>query len=220
MSDTAVKKKCLPVYLVVDTSGSMEKHTDLLNKTVQRVVTNVADSPRVAEFAHVSIITFNTGPHVVLEMTSLDDMTHLPQLACTGVTNYGAMFALVRQRIEKDVAKLIAAGRGVLRPAVFILTDGAPSDKDWATQFNALTDAGWKRRPHTVSFGFGNAVEAVLARIGTKGAFDAAVDDTAAITNMLNTLLHTLVQSAQAEALRIPTTVPGYRSIPIEYMEE
>lgn len=220
MSDTATKKKCLPVYLVVDTSGSMEKHTELLNQTVKRVVTHVADSPKVSEFAHISIITFNAMPHVILEMTSIDDLTRLPKLACTLNTNYGAMFAMVRQCIERDVPKLITTGRGVLRPVVFILTDGAPSDKDWAIQFNALTDKGWKHYPHTVSFGFGDAVGPVLARIGTLRAFKAAVDDKAAITTMLNTLLHTLVQSAGADGLRVPKHVPGYDTIPDDYMGE
>ncbi|WP_067504409.1 VWA domain-containing protein [Actinoplanes sp. TFC3] len=218
MSDNTGKKKCLPVYLVVDTSGSMEKHTELLNQTVKRVVTHVADSPKVAEFAHISIITFNTLPHVVLEMTSIDDLTRLPKLACTAKTNYGAMFAQVRQSIEADVPKLIATGRGVLRPVVFILTDGVPSDNDWAAQFNALVDKSWRHHPHTVSFGFGNAVEPVLARIGTLRAFKAAVDDKVAITNMLNTLLHTLVQSAGADGLRVPRQVPGFDTIPDDYM--
>jgi uncharacterized protein YegL len=220
VSDTASKKKCLPVYLVVDTSGSMEKHAELLNQTVARVVTHVADSPKVAEFAHISILTFNAMPHVILEMTSIDDLTRLPRLACTLNTNYGAMFALVRQCIERDVPKLVATGRGVLRPVVFILTDGAPSDADWAAQFNALIDKGWKHHPHTVSFGFGDAVVPVLARIGTLRAFKAAVDDKAAITTMLNTLLQTLIQSAGADGLRIPKHVPDYDTITDDYMGE
>lgn len=213
------KPKCLPVYLVVDTSQSMQPHEPLLNETVENVFTLVGDSPRVAEFAHVSIITFNTAPHLVLEMTNIEEIEHLPVLACQGLTNYGEMFSMVRQRIEVDVARLIGQGRAVLRPAVFILTDGAPTDKDWATPYNTISDGNWRRRPHIISFGFGGADEAVLGRISTKAAYRAEVNEREAITRMLTTLLHTLVHSANAQELRLPAEVPGYKSVPIEYVD-
>lgn len=218
MNGTA-KTRCLPVYLVVDTSHSMQPHETLLNDTVDNVFTMVGDSPRVAEFAHVSIITFNTAAHVVLEMTNIVDIDQLPVLACQGSTNYGDMFSTVKQRIDVDVNRLNGSGRAVLRPAVFILTDGQPTDKDWAASYSAMADPSWRRRPHVISFGFGAADEAVLGRISNKAAYRADVNEKEAITLMLTTLLQTLVQSASTQELRLPTKVPGYTSVPIEYVD-
>lgn len=219
VNDPQTKTKCLPVYLVVDTSQSMQPHEALLNDTVENVFTMVGDSPRVAEFAHVSIITFNTAPHVVLEMTNIEDIEHLPVLACQGTTNYGKMFTTVKQRIDIDVNNLNRQGRAILRPAVFILTDGEPTDKNWADSYSTMSNPDWKRRPHVISFGFGAADEAVLGRISNKAAYRADGNEKEAITSMLTTLLQTLVQSANAQELRIPTTVPGYTSVPIEYVD-
>ncbi|GAA1537519.1 hypothetical protein GCM10009827_065430 [Dactylosporangium maewongense] len=222
MNAPALKSKCLPTYLVIDTSSSMKSHESLLNDTVDHVFDVVGNSPRVAEFAHVSIITFNTDAHVVLELSDIETVENLPTITCQGTTNYGKMFQLVKQRIDADISGLTHDGRrAVLRPAVFILTDGEPMDKDWATQFNALTDASWRRRPHIISYGFGTANATVLGKIATKAAYLATdVDkEKEAIVSMLTSLLNTLVASASAQEFRIPDDVPGYTRVPIEFVD-
>jgi uncharacterized protein YegL len=200
----------------------MEQHEKLLNDTIEHVFTTVGDSPQVAEFAHISIITFSTDAHLVLEMSDIETVDQLPMIGCHGSTSYGKMFKLVRQRIDADVERLARnAGRAVLRPAVFILTDGEPTDKEWSSAFGALIDPGWRRRPHIISYGFGAANEAVLGRIATKAAFLANQVDSEkeAIVSMLTSLLKTLVHSASAQELKIPVDVPGYKSIPIEFVD-
>lgn len=219
---SSVKTKCLPTYLVIDTSLSMEEHQDLLNDTVEHVFTVIGDNPRVSEFAHLSIITFNTDPHVVLEMSDIEHVAGIPVLECRGSTNYGPLFELLKRRIDQDVEQLNAGRRrAVLRPAVFVLTDGEPMDRNWAGPLASLTDRSWRRYPHIISYGFGDANEAVLGQIATRAAF-LAVDveqKKEAIVSMMTSLLKTLVESASAEEFRIPTEVPGYRSVPVEIIE-
>ncbi|GAA0268905.1 vWA domain-containing protein [Cryptosporangium japonicum] len=219
---TAVKSKCLPTYLVIDTSLSMESHQDLLNDTVEHVFTVIGDNPRVSEFAHLSVVTFSTAPHVVLEMSDIEHVTEIPVLECSGSTNYGPLFSLLRQRIDQDVEQLNAGGRrAVLRPAVFILTDGEPMDQNWTGPLAALVDRGWRRYPHIISYGFGDANEAVLGQIATRMAFLAVnvEREKEAIVSMMTSLLKTLVESAGADEFRIPTEVPGYRTVPVEIIE-
>src|SRR4051794_14494104 len=220
---SGMKSRCLPTYLVIDTSGSMKAHEDLLNKTVDHVFTALGDSPRVAEFAHISIITFNTSPHVILEMANMEDVLSLPTVRCSGVTNFGEMFKTLRRRIDIDVESLTAGGRrAVLRPAVFILTDGEPSDRDWGNAYDTLVDPQWRRRPHVVSYGFGGANEVVLGRIATRAAYLAvnADNEQEAIVAMLSSLLNTLVASANAQEFTLPKELPDtYRSVPVEYVE-
>lgn len=219
--NTVTKTKCLPTYLVIDTSTSMDGHTELLNSTIENLITTVGDSPRVAEFAHTSIITFNDYPHLVLELTNIEDVQLLPQVTCQGTTDFGRMFHLLRQRIDLDVSRLVQGGRhDVLRPTVFLLTDGEPTDGGWEAAYSAAVGRSWRRHPHIIAFGFGQANESVLARIATKGAFLAEdVADKEAITSMLSSLLNTLLASASAQELQLPVEVPGYRSVPLEYMD-
>lgn len=217
------KTKCLPTYLVFDTSGSMEKHTQLLNDTLEFLYNSVVESPRVSEFAHMSIISFNDQADVVVEMTDIQDLQAIPRFTCGGRTSYGAAFNLVRQRIDEDIPKLTASGKGVLRPAVFLMTDGIPTDDEnqWTSAFQNLTAKDWRRHPHVITWGFGNADRTVLSKVATKGAFiaDQHTGDKVAITEVIASMVRTLVASAKAEQLQLPTEVEGFTSIPLEYMD-
>ncbi|MFG2040483.1 VWA domain-containing protein [Dactylosporangium sp. NPDC048998] len=217
----ATKQKCLPTYLLIDVSSSMRPHQGALNETLKKLHRALADSPRVSEFAHMSIVAFSTQPWVVLEMVDMEYVPAMPEVMCDGWTNYGAAFDLVRQRINTDLPTLRAQGKAVMRPCVFLLTDGEPTDKDWETGFAALTDRGWGRRPHIITYGFGQASEMTLAKVSTKAAFIA--DGTSlpdeALARAINSLLNSLVASAATEELQIPVEAPGYRSIPVEYVD-
>jgi uncharacterized protein YegL len=217
---TDTKTKCLPTYLVFDTSYSMLQFQKVLNDTVEELYNTLAASPSVGEFAHVSIVNFNEDAQVVVEMTDLGELQALPQFTCGGRTNYGKAFRLLRDRIEHDVPALLAQGKAVLRPAVFFMTDGLPSDKDWHAAFTSLVDKSWPRYPHVITYGFGEAKPEVLAKVATKAAFLAneQTTDKSAITKVLANMVRTLVASAKAEHLRIPDELDGFTSVPLDYM--
>ncbi|MGH3942195.1 MAG: vWA domain-containing protein [Pseudonocardiaceae bacterium] len=216
------KAKCLPTYLLMDTSGTMKVHEKTLNDTLEHVYLSLVENPRVSEFAHISIISFNTQPHLVLEMTDIEEIQQIPALSCGGLTNFGAAFDLLHERINIDIPARRSAGMAVLRPAVFILTDGLPTDGNtWAARFAALVDPTWSRRPHVITFGFGDATSESLGSMATKAAFRAKdnLHEKDALTSMLTTLLNTLVASAPAGELIIPKDLPGFERVPVDYVE-
>jgi uncharacterized protein YegL len=216
------KTKCLPTYLLLDTSDSMASHEKTLNETLEHVYLSLVESPRVAEFAHISIISFNTRAHLVLEMTDIEEIRALPTLSCSGLTHFGLAFDLLRERINVDVPALKSAGMAVLRPAAFLLTDGHPTDADTlAGRFAALVDPTWPRHPHVITFGFGDATPKLIGSMATKAAFLAKNNtrEKEALTSILTTLLNTLVASAPAGELLIPTDLPGFERVPVDYVE-
>lgn len=223
LPQNVAKTKCLPTYLVFDTSGSMGKHEKLLNDTLEFLYNTVVESPRVSEFAHMSIISFNSSAEVVVEMTDIQDLQAIPQFSCAGRTSYSAAFDLVRQRIDEDIPKLNSSGKAVLRPAVFMMTDGNPTEDEsqWLQSFQHLVAPDWRRHPHVITWGFGGADRTVLSKVATKGAFiaDQHTGDKQAITEVITSMLRTLVASAKAEQLQIPTEIDGFTSIPIDYMD-
>lgn len=212
----------MPTYVVLDTSKSMEPHESLLNTTLAKIINTLYASPRIAEFIHLSIVTFSTAPHVVLPMREIAKLTRMPAVKCRGATNFGPAFELLRDRIELDIPAMSAAGVQVLRPVIFLLTDGAPSDRPasrWEESLKDLLDPGWRPHPHIITYGFGDAVEEVLKRMSTLAAYIAdgdRPDDGEALATALSSLLNSLVASAQARQLRLPENVDGYRSIPLE----
>ncbi|EFC83774.1 VWA domain-containing protein [Parafrankia sp. EUN1f] len=222
MTSPAGGARCLPTYAVLDTSKSMSRFQQLLNDTLENVYDGLWAKPAVSEFAHLSIISFNTDAHVILPMSDIGKIDSLPMLACGGSTNYGKAFRLIATQIDKDVTALRAQGRKVLRPAVFFITDGAPQDAGvWESEFAKLTAPDWPRHPHVITFGFGDANEAVLRRISTKSAFKAepGVSQQDALVKVLVTLLNTLINSANSQNLALPTDIEGFRPIPIEFVD-
>lgn len=226
----ALKPKCLPTYLVVDASSSMKPHQHILNETLAYVHAAIRDHPRVAEFAYVSLIVFSTEAHLIIEMANLEGVPMMPQIQCDGVTNYGTAFSMLRNRIDTDVDDLNSMGMAVLRPVVFLLTDGLPSDRQWQSSFRQLADHQWRRHPHVITYGFGEANQQVLSQITTVVGFIAqpGTDHRAALTEALGSMLSSLVASSERGRVVFNRTVPGYQaveptqdllSMPREYLE-
>src|SRR5260370_23021746 len=101
---------------MIDTSQSMTPFEDVLNETIETLYDELITSPRISEFAHVSILSYNTEAEVVLQMTDLQSLDALPQLQCGGVTHFVKALRLLRPRIEHDVPQLNESGREVRRP--------------------------------------------------------------------------------------------------------
>lgn len=220
---------CLPVYIVIDTSYSMRDHQDMLNSGIESLFDQIITSPRISDFAHISIISFNTDAEVILRMTDVKSMTALPQMECGGVTALGKALSLVRQRIEDDVPALTSSGLQVLRPVVFLLTDGQPTDSDgyqsdeWKDDYDKLVDEAYRRHPRIVPFGYGAATITTLNEIATKSpgvVFLAEDNSTAdALSKVIPALLNTLVASARDDTLSIPAEVDGYIRVAKEIID-
>lgn len=215
LAHDAMRQRCLPTYVVIDASASMTPYQDTLNRTLVHLHETLSDSPKVSEFAHVSIIAFATDAHVVLPMTDMDEVPAMPEVMCNGSTDYGQAFDLVRRQIDTDVSALRSSGKMVLRPAVFMLTDGEPKDAAWHEKFRRLVDPGWNRRPHVITYGFGSAPEEVLGKVATVAAFIAEDrrDQGTALSRAMDKLLHSLVISAQNAEPTFPAETDGYRKL-------
>lgn len=219
--DYTMKQKCLPTYVVIDASQSMIPYQQTLNQTLEQLHRTLADSPRVSEFAYMSIIAFSSAAQLVIEMTDMEEVPEMPEVVCSGTTDYRAAFDLVRARIDVDVPTLNDQGKTVLRPAMFFLTDGRPTEPGWKASFRKLVDPAWKRRPHVITYGFGESQSDVLSKVATTVAFHAqpGTRHDEALAQAINSMLNSLVASSRDEEMQIPTVAEGYRTIPVEYLD-
>jgi uncharacterized protein YegL len=120
----------LPVYLLLDTSGSMMgEPIESVKNGVQTMVSALRQDPYALETAYLSIITFNSSANQLVPLTELTSF-QTPQLDASGTTSFGAALSLIASVAQTEVKKTTAEAKGDWKPIVFIMTDGMPTD-DW-----------------------------------------------------------------------------------------
>ena len=118
----------LPVYLLLDTSGSMYgEPIEAVKNGVQTLISTLRSDPYALETAYISIITFNTTAQQVSPLTELAAFQQ-PGIDAGGCTALGGALELLSQKIDSEVTKTTAEVKGDWRPLVFIMTDGEPTD--------------------------------------------------------------------------------------------
>lgn len=135
----------LPVYLLIDTSGSMKgEPIEAVNAGLQTLVSSLRRDPQALETAHLSIITFDRVAKLVLPLTPVAEM-QLPLIETpdSGPTMTGAALELLCQRVDVEVRTQSTDVKRDWKPLLFIMTDGAPNDSQ---KYNEMVPECKKRK--------------------------------------------------------------------------
>jgi uncharacterized protein YegL len=120
----------LPVYLLLDTSGSMQgEPITSVNVGLRSMMAALRQSPYALESVHMSVVTFDINVNEVLPLTPLESV-NMPEITCpsSGATMLGAGLEAIVEKVHKEVKKSTQDMKGDWRPLLFIMTDGKPSD--------------------------------------------------------------------------------------------
>ena len=120
----------LPVYILIDTSGSMKgEPLESVKVGLADMIATLRQDPYALETVCVSIITFDTDVKQVLPLTELENL-QLPNITTPdgGATLLGRALQMLCDKISVEVKKGTSEQKGDWRPLLFILTDGKPSD--------------------------------------------------------------------------------------------
>ncbi len=119
----------LPVYLLLDCSGSMAgEPIEAVKQGIKALVSELKGDPQALETACLSVITFNSSARQISPLTELL-LFKEPQLVASGATALGAALTVLADCIRDEVRTSTPTQKGDWKPLVFLLSDGAPTDK-------------------------------------------------------------------------------------------
>lgn len=118
----------LPVYLLLDCSGSMMgEPIEAVRQGVKALLSELRGDPQALETAYLSVITFDSSARQITPLTELMQFKE-PEINASGATALGGALNVLIDCVKNEVRKSTDTQKGDWRPLVFILTDGAPTD--------------------------------------------------------------------------------------------
>ncbi len=167
----------LPVYLLLDTSGSMSgEPIEAVKNGVQIMISSLRQNPQAIETAFLSVITFDSTAQQIIPLTDLASF-QMVDIKATGVTALGEALKLVAHKIDTEVQKTTSEQKGDWKPLVFIMTDGIPTD-DWQSGLNEFKKS---KVAFTVACAAGSGADANILKQITENVVSLDTADSASI---------------------------------------
>jgi len=149
----------LPVYLLLDTSGSMMgEPIEAVKNGVQVMISSLRQNPQ-CETVFISIISFDSIAQQLMPLTELAAF-QIPNIQATGTTALGEALKVVSNCIDSEVTKTTPTTQGDWKPLVFIMTDGNPTD-DWQS---GMVEFKKRKTALTVACGAGNGANTTILK--------------------------------------------------------
>ncbi len=120
----------LPVYLLIDSSGSMNgEPINSVNEGLRAMMNALRQDPYALETVLLSVITFDREIKEVFALTPIEEV-QLDDIVPprSGATHMGEALQYIVNQYHKDIKIKKEGAEGSFSPMLFIMTDGKPSD--------------------------------------------------------------------------------------------
>lgn len=128
-------KRPLPVFLLLDTSGSMSgEKIEVLNMAVDQMINDFRNANLTNVDLKICVVTFGGSANVALDLTSVGD-AEFRHLSANGMTPLGGALHLASEIIN-DKERVSSKG---YRPTILLVSDGMPND-NWESEFDSFVN--------------------------------------------------------------------------------
>jgi uncharacterized protein YegL len=118
----------LPVYLLLDCSGSMSgEPIESVRQGIWALIGDLRSDPAAIETVYISVISFGSSAHQITPLTELLAFEP-PDLVAGGSTAMGEALRLLEECIRREVRTSSPTQKGDWKPLIFVMTDGMPTD--------------------------------------------------------------------------------------------
>lgn len=151
---TAVSKKSLVIFFLIDTSGSMKgKKMGQLNTVMEELIPEIRKVGEADTDVKVAVLTFDTDVRWMYSAPISIEEFEWARLGAQGVTSMGAAFTELAARMSRN--SFLNSPSLSFAPVMFLMTDGYPSD-DYKAGLRDLSSNSWYKFGLKAALGIGD----------------------------------------------------------------
>jgi len=149
-----IVKKKLVLFFLIDVSGSMAgKKIGAVNTAIEEVIPELRGIGGSDAEVEMAVLTFSTDVQWLYQSTISVNDFQWKRVAAGGVTNIGDAFEALNEKMSKSA--FLNAPSGALAPAIFLMSDGQPTD-EYEAPLAALKNNRWFKHALKVAVAIGD----------------------------------------------------------------
>jgi len=155
-----IPRRTMVLFFIVDTSGSMDgDKIGAVNTAVREVVPEIRDisNENADALIKIAVLEFSSGVKWLTPNGPVDSNDyHWTNLDAAGTTDFGAACKALNEKLSTKA--FMAEATGSFAPALFLLSDGEPTD-NWQPELDKLKQNNWFKAAVKVALAIGDGAD-------------------------------------------------------------